>query len=757
MNSISEIVPPEDLYRKLFHEAPVAYFSVGINGKIYLANRSAVQLLGYPPEGLVGTPVLNLYADTPRGKEKAKKVFERFRAGEEITETELEMCKLTGEIINILLWVRPILDPNGDVIASRGIVIDITHHKQQENRRIQNLLNKIEDAVFIIDPAEDKIINVNTNASTLLGYTTEELLSLPVSIIHPDEMDKLRSFAEKARKQDKAWTDKLTCRSKHGEIIPSEMIASEIEIHNKTYMFILVRDIRHQIQTKEQYRKLLTAIEQSPVTVVMTDKDGNIEYVNPKFEQLTGYRSEEVIGKNPRILKSGRQSVEFYKDLWNTILAGKEWRGELHNRKKNGELYWEYATISPMTDNAGNIINFIAVKEDITQQKILEEQLKQAQKMEAIGQLAGGIAHDFNNVLGIIRGSIYVISEQTDDPRLKKFIAMIESGVERGASITGRLLTFARKGESQFENIDIAEIIRDVNRTLEHTIEKSIKINIGLPSSLPPVWGNRSDIYQTLINLCINARDAIVESEKKEGGAITIQTSVVKPEEIHEKFQPDIQDDYVKINITDTGKGIPEDTRHRMFEPYFTTKPIGKGTGLGLSIAYGIVKSHKGYIDFESEVEKGTRFSIFLPVSQIKETRAAIKPKTTDLQGEEPILLVDDEPELRELAVDILSRQGYRVHTAEDGLDAISLFSELYNDIELIILDLELPIVSGIQLLRKIRRKDSRIPVIVASGYINPSMKDELFELGVTTIVQKPYKSDELLASIRNALKQKNG
>jgi len=753
MASNSNIHPPEYLYRDLVKESPVAHFSVGTDARIYLANRSAAELFGYPIEGLTGRPVFDLYANTTLGKEKAKKVFEKFRAGEDIKETEFEMCRLDGEILNVLLWVRHIPDNNGNVIASRGVVIDITHRKHEQELQLENLLDKFEDAVFIIDPSNDKIIRVNDKAASLLGYSKEELLTFPVSVIHPDEMDKLREFADQARDKHKAWTDKLTCRTKSGENIPTEMIASLIEIGDSTHVFFLVRDIRNKLLTTEQYRKLLMAVEQSPVTVMMTDKNGAIEYVNPKFEQLTGYSANEAIGKNPHILKSGNMPVEVYEDLWNTILAGKVWRGELQNKKKSGELYWEYATISPMIDNDGNITNIIAVKEDITQQKKLEEQLKHAQKMEAIGQLAGGIAHDFNNVLGIIRGSNHILTQKITEPKLKRFISMIESAVDRGTSITGRLLTFARKGESQFHNIDIAEIINEIKRTLEHTIEKSITIKIDIPSILPEVWGNRNDLYQMLVNLCINARDAIVDSANEDGGTISIRTSVVKPDYILEELHQEVPIDHVQISVTDTGKGIPEDLRQRLFEPYFTTKPAGKGTGLGLSIVYGMVKAHKGFIDVKSETGKGTTFTIYIPVSQIKEKNEMVKQEIADLKGEESILLVEDESDLRDIAFDILSRHGYRVHIAEDGMEAISIFTDLQDDIDLIILDLGLPVLSGIQVLRRIREKGTPIPIIVASGYVSPIMKQELLGLGVKTMIQKPYQTEKLLTSIREALK----
>jgi PAS domain S-box-containing protein len=755
MASDLKLRSPKDLYRDLVKESPVAQFSVDNTARIYIANRSAAELLGYPIEGLIGRPIFDLYADTPSGKEKAKNVFEKLRAGEEHIEVELEMCRLSGELLNVLLWVHPILDADANVIARRVVIIDISHRLCDQKLQLENLLNKFEDAVIILDPTNDKILHINDKVASLLGYSEEELLTLPVSVIYPAEMDTFHRFADKARKERKAWTDKLTCRTKNGKVIPIEITASLIDIGNSTLVFFLVKDIRNTLLTTEQYRKLLMAVEQSPASVIMTDKNGTIEYVNPKFEQITGYNADEVIGKNPRILKSGNIPKDIYEDLWQTILDGRVWRGELHNKKKGGELYWEYATISPMLDSDRNITNFIAVKEDITQQKKLEDQLKHAQKMEAIGQLAGGIAHDINNVLGIIRGSNHILTQEITDPKLKRFISMIENAVDRGASITGRLLIFARKEESLFQNIDIVEIINDVHQTLEHTIEHSIKFNINVPATLPPLWGNRGDIYQMLVNLCLNGRDAIIESDKTDGSAITIQASIVKPGHILEKLHQEVPLDHIELSISDTGKGMAGEIKQRLFEPYFTTKSAGKGTGLGLSIVYGIVKVHRGYIDVESEVEKGTTFTIYLPVSQVKERSETIIREIPGLEGRESILLIEDESELREIVIEVLSQHGYRIHTAEDGLDAISIFTELHDDLDLVVLDLGLPVVSGRQVLRKIREKNSTIPVIVASGYVNPSMKNELLGFGVTTMIQKPYKSDELLTSIREALKER--
>lgn len=365
------------------------------------------------------------------------------------------------------------------------------------------------------------------------------------------------------------------------------------------------RELNERTKAEERLRKLSHAVMQSPLSILITDLNGVIEFANPHVAHLTGYEPEELLGKTSGIFKSGLTSETKYKKLWDTILAGGEWRGEIQNRKKNGQLYQERILISPLRDHNGAITHFMAIKEDIGDFKIMENQLRHAQKMEAIGQLAGGIAHDFNNILTAIIGytNILLLKASADNP-LRATAEQILTSAERGASLTQGLLTFSRKQASNPLKINLNIIIEHIGKLLLSLIGENI--NLVLQLSKRPLWVvvDRMQMEQVLINLATNVRDAMPE-----GGSIIIKTEQV---EIDTKFASSHcigqKGLYALLTVSDTGHGMDEDTIKKIFDPFYTTKETGKGTGLGLSIVYGIIKKHNGHIVCNSKPDKGTDF-----------------------------------------------------------------------------------------------------------------------------------------------------
>jgi len=407
----------------------------------------------------------------------------------------------------------------------------------------------------------------------------------------------------------------------------------------------VVREVTEHKKAEEQILKLSCAVEQSPSTVIITDTKGNIEYVNPKFTQLTGYTSEDVLGKNPRILKSSETSKEKYKQLWGTIKSGKVWRGELHNRKKNGEHYWELASISPIKNNKDTITHFIAVKEDITERKIMENQLVQAQKSEAIGQLAAGIAHEINTPTQYILSNIHFLRDSFSSicKLLEKYSHMLEvikagsvtpelltevevmakeaavgylieetpkaieqsqEGLNRVSEIVSAMKTFSHPGNVEKITVDINEAIKSTITVARNEWKYVADIETYFDPNLPPVPCFPGELNQVILNIIINAAHAIDEvSDKGNGGKGIIRISTR------------CDRDWAELRISDTGAGIPEDIRSRLFDPFFTTKEVGKGTGQGLAIAHSVVvRKHNGTITLDTEIGRGTTFIIRLPL-----------------------------------------------------------------------------------------------------------------------------------------------
>ena len=496
--------------------------------------------------------------------------------------------------------------------------------------------------------------------------------------------------------------------------------------------------------------KLFTAVEQSPVSIIITDARGNIEFVNPKFTQITGYTFEEALGKNPRILKSGETRHEEYKKLWETITAGNVWHGVFHNRKKNGGLFWEAAAISPIQNEQGTITNYLAIKEDITERKKLEEQLRHAQKMEAVGQLAGGIAHDFNNILTAIigYGNIALVKIPEGDP-LRSYLGQMLAAAERAAALTKSLLAFSRKQIINPQPVSVNVIIERVEKLLHRSIGEDIELKTSLTEKDTTVLADSGQIEQILINLAMNARDAMPN-----GGNLIIETG-----------QAEIDDQYIKshgygkcgmyvlISITDSGEGMDEKIRERIFEPFFTTKEVGKGTGLGLSMVYGSIKQHNGFINVYSEPGRGTTFTIYLPLLKAEARPAAVgEPAPPPKGGAETILLAEDDTALRDMAKGVLEESGYTVIEAVDGQDAVEKFNMLKDRIQLLILDVSMPKKNGREELEEAKKTNPGIKALFTSGYpADIIQKKGILEAGINFII-KPHPPQDLLRKVREVL-----
>lgn len=500
---------------------------------------------------------------------------------------------------------------------------------------------------------------------------------------------------------------------------------------------------------EEELLKLSAAIEQSPVTIIITDAQGRIEYVNPKFTELTGYLPEEALGRNPRILKSGETPADDYQSLWATISAGKVWRGELHNRKKDGELFWEAATISPVHNRSGEITHYIAIKEDITEQRKLEAQLRQSQKMEAIGLLAGGIAHDFNNMLMAISGygGLLQMKMAEDDP-LRPNVDKILQASDRAAGLTRGLLTFSRKQEANLQPANLNEIVKAVEKFLDRVIGEEISLQLTSRVDPLPVHVDSGQIEQVLMNLVTNGRDAMLH-----GGTLTITTEAteIDSDYIHLHGYGEAGK-YALISVTDCGIGMDASTVQRIFDPFFTTKEIGKGTGLGLSIVYGIVKQHKGYIDVISTPGEGTTFQVYLPLRSAPGEVGAGLPQGDLARGTETILLAEDESELRRLVAEILTEFGYSVIEAVNGEEAVARFREHRGAIDLLLFDLVMPIQNGKLACQEIREIGGAPPVIFMSGYSQEITRKNGLLAEEDELIMKPVSPQTLLRKIREVL-----
>ena len=472
-------------------------------------------------------------------------------------------------------------------------------------------------------------------------------------------------------------------------------------------------------QAQEEIRKLSRVIEQSPASVLITDRNGSIEYANPRFTQLTGYTLEEVRGCNPRLFKGDHTSAAEYKQLWNNITQGREWRGEFHNRKKGGELFWESALISPIVDAAGHITHFVAIKEDITEHKFLQEKLRQAQKMEAVGQLAGGVAHDFNNILAATMLQLALLREDSNlTPDTRESIRELETVARRGANITRQLLMFSRRSVLQMQVLDVKELIENLLKMLRRLIGENIDLRFDCEPRLRPVEADEGMLEQVILNLTVNARDAMPQ-----GGQITISASELSVDQAAAAANPKRwPGQYLCLSVADTGCGMAPAVLERVYEPFFTTKEVGKGTGLGLTTVHRIAAQHKGWVEVDSQVGKGTVFRVFFPTGKRKhaaqQEEKQVEAALSSFQGSDTILLVEDETKVRQNLGRMLRLLGYDVREAANGPEAISLWEKERDHIDLLFTDLMLPGgMGGKDLSERFLSEKPTLRVIVSSGY----------------------------------------
>lgn len=495
------------------------------------------------------------------------------------------------------------------------------------------------------------------------------------------------------------------------------------------------------------------AIDQSPLSIIITDFDGNILFTNKKTCELSGYSSAELLGENTRIFKSGLMDNRVYKDLWDTIKDNRDWTGRLQNRKKNGELYWEQVIISPVQGQGGEIETFIASKEDITdlmesesEKKQLEKQLRHKSQLDIIGELAGGIAHDYNNMLNGILNSAYLLKNNRgkDDGKFDSYLNIITQAAERAIGLSDKLKSFSHKEDMLFEKLNLHFIIAETAEVLKESLKEKISLSIDLSARHFLISGNSSEIHECIMNICNNAVQAMPG-----GGELKIRTgntTIEHPREINSYMVE--RGTYCSLEIEDNGCGIAAENIDRIFEPFYTTREPGKGSGLGLAAVYGTMLHHNGYVEVESEPLKGTLFRLSFKITGDMEMENdninMARAEKTDMRSAKKILVVDDENMNRIVLPDLLEAMGYDSLVAADGYEALEIYEREKENIDLIILDFMMPELNGKETFFKLQEINSDVRVIVASGFSDNEDIDQMKEHGLAGVLRKPYRSTDL-------------
>nr|MDQ5836403.1 PAS domain S-box protein [Acidobacteriota bacterium] len=601
--------------------------------------------------------------------------------------------------------------------------------RRESEGRYRMLFERSPQPMWVYDLETLRFLAVNDAAVRHYDYTRAEFLSMTIKDIRPPaEVPALLEDISSLSVDD--YTPSRAARhvKKDGAAIEVEVTGSDFGFAGRRARLIQINDVTERRRAEESLARLAAAVEQTADSIVITDAAAAIQYVNPAFERVSGYTRGETLGRNPRFLKSGKTDESVYREMWAALARGEVWAGNFVNKRKDGTFYEEHVTVSPVRDDTGQVINYIAVKQDLTQQKQLEEQLRQSQKMEAVGRLAGGIAHDFNNLLTAINGysDLALRRLQAEDP-LRKSVEEIRKAGERAAALTRQLLAFSRKQVLQPVVLDLNSVVSDMEKMLRRLIGEDVELRTALAHDLGSIKADPGQVEQVIMNLAVNARDAMPS-----GGRLTIETAnVYLGEEYAARRLTDFTPGpYVVLTVTDTGTGMDDETRERIFEPFFTTKGSGKGTGLGLSTVYGIVRQSGGSVRVSSEVGRGSTFEVYFPRAGegVQEYRRGAEPEEV-LRGAETVLLAEDEEMVRRLAREVLEVYGYRVLVAANGGAAFLICERHEGPISLLVTDIVMPEMSGRELAARLAHLRPEMKVLYMSGYTDASVAgQESFE-----------------------------
>jgi PAS domain S-box-containing protein len=631
-------------------------------------------------------------------------------------------------------------------VAERRLIEETLRENEEKYRAV---FEQAPDSVLLIDCETKEIVEFNDQTHLVLGYTREEFSRLRISDIDVNESPKNVTAHVEQIRGDGHSRFETRHRTKDGQLLDVSVTSRVFSLNGRELLASIWTDTTDRLKVARERERLMHAIEQANDSIVITDVDGIIQYINPTFEKVTGYSRAEALGKTPRILNSGTHEAANFEEMWNLISSGGTWSGRLVNRSKNGTLFTEDAVISPVRDDAGRIINYVAVKRDVTESIKLEEQFNQIQKVESIGRLAGGVAHDLNNMLTPILGYSELLSEdlETEDNRLDYVEGIISAG-SRARDLVRQLLAFSRKQTLVYKSIDLREVIENFEGLLRRTIPEDIEIQIKHSTNSMLIKADIGQIEQVLMNLTVNAADAM-----QGGGTLTIETAQVDLDsDFAAKHQEFPSGSYMLLAVSDNGCGIDNDTHQHLFEPFYSTKGA-QGTGLGLATVYGIVKQHDGNVLVESELGKGTKFKVYLPISEGFQSQAKpAKATTNSLRGDETVLVVEDNDQVRKLTSTILERHGYQVYTANSGPVALSLLEERDTPIDMLLTDVVMPEMNGSELFALASKKQPELQVLYMSGYT----ADVIGHRGVidegTAFIQKPFNGNDLISKIQEIL-----
>jgi two-component system cell cycle sensor histidine kinase/response regulator CckA len=739
----------EGKFAAAFENAGVMMLIVrAADGIVVDVNREFLKETGYTREEVVGrtSQDTGLFADPPLGEQISRGIREHGQ----VRELEARVVNRAGEIVYALLSSDLIiLDGTPHLITT---VLNTTRRHEAEEalrtseQRYRSLIEQTADGVLLLDN-DGRIMDCNPALAGLLGRPLEELRgTFWPDYVDPGQLGQT-PFVRPELESGKPAVIERRMRRPDGSIVELEIHASQFA---RGWMMGIAHDIGARKAADRERAMLFQAIEQSADSIIITDTAGSVVYVNPAFERETGFSREEVLGRSHHTLNRTDNGPGFYASVIDAVLKDGEWSGEITSFTRHGTLLREAIMVSAVRDSSGAVVNYVAVQRNVTHERDLEDQLRQAQKMEAVGRLAGGVAHDFNNLLTAINGFAELASaEALPGTDVASYLDEIRQAAERATALTRQLLAFGRRAVLQPQSLDLNQVIAEIAPMLRRIIGDDVRLNVMGDPLLRRTQADRNQLEQVIVNLAANARDAMPG-----GGKLTICTENATLDESYAAEHPEVKPGaYVRMCISDTGVGMDAAIAEHIFEPFFTTKNPGSGTGLGLATVFGIVRQSDGHVSVDSTPGSGSTFCIDLPAAEESPEEASPAPDWRAVEsGRETVLVVEDEPAVLAFAAQLLERSGYTVLRAENGDRAVELAHQHPGRIDLLFSDLVMPGLTGNETASAVKATRPEIRLLFASGYSEEMNASRGALAAGYPFVAKPYGMDTLLRAVREAL-----
>ncbi len=631
---------------------------------------------------------------------------------------------------------------------------DVTERKESEDRYRQ-LVESARDGIFVLSP-DGVFTTLNPAFETITDWPRDSWLEKPfASLVHPEDLPLAMEVFRRALEGESIPLFGLRIQSQSGMWRDAEFtVGPQMKDGRVVGISGIARDMTERNRMAEERNRLATVIEHATEGVLVTTTGWSIEYANPAFERISDFTQAELTGRHARILSGGRGlEPGFYKVIQEALKRGEPWTGRITSNRKDGASYDVDATISPVRSRSGEITHYAVIERDVTREVRLEKQIRQAQKMEAIGALAGGIAHDFNNILSAILGYSELAMDRIpgDSPAQKDLDQVLRAG-NRAKDLVKQILTFSRQNEQERRPIQVAPIVKETLKLLRATLPSTIEVRdrLSISNGEGTILADPTQVHQILMNLCTNAAHAM----REKGGVLEVSVAGADLDADFVSRHPHVlPGPHLHLVVSDTGIGMQQEIIERIFEPFFTTKGAGEGTGMGLAVVHGIVESYNGLIKVYSEPGKGTAFHVFLPVvTKEGETRRDALAVMPLPGGSERILLVDDEESIMQMMQERLQRLGYDVVARKCSLEALGTFREHPGAFDLVITDQTMPHLTGIDLAKEIQRVRPGMPIILCTGFSEVITAEKVGVLGIQKLLMKPVIFRELVESIRKAL-----